>query len=108
MSGYEQLVTFLNMLGATCAVAANAWAARRGLVRLRPLRWAIVAYSCVYVVAYAWLVVHDDVLAWSKVMRGVSIVSWPLVWCAPAIIGVREVRAIARRIEEVGGGGGVT
>lgn len=102
MSGYEQLVTALNMVGAMCAVTANAWAARRGLYRLRPLRWAIVAYSVVYVVAYWWLLMNGDVLPWSRIMRGVSIVAWPLVWCAPAIVGVLETRAIARRIEAGG------
>jgi hypothetical protein len=54
-----------------------------------------------YVVAYGWLLIHQDVVLWSRVMRGVALVVWPTVWCIPAIVSVVATRKIIARIEDL-------
>lgn len=72
----------LNMAGASMAVVIN-FAAYRRTGRGGPqAAYAIVsALAAVYVVAYAVLGFADIFPAdWSAVMRGVSVLTWPLVW----------------------------
>ena len=102
MSGFDLTITLMNMVGAIAALACNAWAAAYGSERLRALRIGIALYSGIYVAAYAWLAIVEDVVAWSRVMRGVSLMAWPMVWCAPALAGVRTARRTVAEIEQLG------
>lgn len=101
MSGFDRSVIVVNMAGAVCAAWCNARAAVR-LPFLRPLRAAITAYCLLYVAAYVVLLVTEDVAPWSRVMRGVSIPSWVLVWAAPAWMAHRVTSRIVERIEAMG------
>lgn len=47
---------------------------------------SVAALSAIYVVSYAWLLLHPtERLAWSEVMSGVSLIAWPLIWVGPAM-----------------------
>ena len=104
MSTFDLVVVWLNMTGAVAAVAANWWAARHADPRKRPLWAAVAVLAAVYAGSYLWLVVEGDVVVWSKIMRGVSLIVWPLVWVSAPVLSVllfrRDRQAIQRKADE--------
>lgn len=86
MSTGDVIVIYVNMFAAFACLVINFMAARTGHPFLRPVRAMVAALLAVYVVAYGWLLTSGDVVAWSRIMRGVSIVAWPVAWgIAPAV-----------------------
>jgi hypothetical protein len=101
MTGFDLTIVLLNMVCAIAACCCNLWAAFHGPLPMRALRVGIGAYAAIYVIAYAWLAVFEDVAAWSKTMRGIGLGAWVMVWCGPAVMGVRSVRRIIHDIEQM-------
>jgi hypothetical protein len=103
----DTVVFILNGTFAFLAVAVNAWAARNDDRRRRPLRVAIGLLAAVYAVGYVWVLTTGDIADWSELFRGISVISWPLVWCAPPITGViihqRDKRKLQATIESSAG-----
>lgn len=93
------------MLGAGVAAWAHRWAWMETPPehrRARRMHRAIGYLSAVYVAGYAWLLSGTvSVVRWSQIFRGVSLVAFPLVWIAPAVMtarGWQRVRAAAQQI----------
>lgn len=101
MSGFDRWIVIFNMFGAFVALGCNLWAATRGSPHMRPVRVGVAAFAGIYVIAYGWLAVFEDTPAWSRVMRGVSLGVWPMVWCAPAIIGAHVTRRTIEQLEQL-------
>lgn len=92
MSGSDEATAWLNALMALAACGVNLAAAVRPgpFGQWAPMRAAIGMLAGVYAIAFALLA--SDMVAlvrWSPVMRGVSLVAWPLVWIAPALVSWR-------------------
>lgn len=97
---FDTVVIWLNFSGAVLAFCANLWAATRSDTRERPVWAAVAVLAAIYAGSYVWLMIDSDVVTWSKVMRGVSLVVWPLVWATAPILSVvlfRRDRAKVRR-----------
>lgn len=83
----ENVVVWINTLGAAGALYVNVQAYRFGLPRFRKACFMVAGLSFVYVAAYLFLLFGDvGYLLWSSWLRGVAMVVWPVVWMAPAII----------------------
>lgn len=97
----DTLIIWCNMLGAGVAAAVNAWCASVVASRTAPLRWTIAALASIYVAAYAVLLLVPSISGeWSRVMRGVSLVVWPLVWTWPAVAARNSVRRVVARLDD--------
>ena len=98
------------------AAAASAWAHREAwretppeAVRERRLHRAIRYLAALYVIGYGWLLTGTvPLVEWSRIFRGVSLIAFPLVWVAPALLATRRWRqereaaaAIVRASREV-------
>ena len=103
MTWYELLIFGLNFVGASAAAIVNGLAAgRRGMPVYRRMHTAIATLSVIYAGSYVWLLAEllsgadmaGAVLIWSSVMRGVALVVWPAVWCAPALCSLRIRRQL--------------
>jgi hypothetical protein len=101
MSGFDLTIVILNACGASVAFGCNAWAAKYGARSMRGLRIGIAIYAAMYAVAYVWLATFRDVTAWSRIMRGVALGTWPMVWCAPAIMSAQAIKRIVHNIEQM-------
>jgi hypothetical protein len=98
------------------AAAASAWAHRLAWqatppeeVHERRLHRAIGCLAALYTVGYGWLLTGAiPLVEWSRLFRGVSLIAFPLVWVAPALLATRRWRqereaaaAIVRASREV-------
>lgn len=104
----QAIISWLNALMALTAAGVNLAAALRPgpFGQWAPLRAAIAFLAFVYGVAYALLAAGIVPLSrWSPVMRGVSLVAWPLVWIAPAVVSwsvwFRATRQAKGHIESI-------
>lgn len=95
-TGFEQAIVILNAVGAGVACGWNLAAAAR-LARMRKYRSylhlhaVVAALAAGYVVAYCLLLLADiEVRDWSAFFRGVSLLTWPIVWTGPAVLHVRR------------------
>lgn len=87
LSTAENIVLWINTIGAAGALYVNVQAYRFGLSRFRKACFMVAGLSFVYVAAYLFLLFGDvDYLLWSSWLRGVAMVVWPVVWMMPAII----------------------
>jgi hypothetical protein len=98
MNRFDLVLVVINGVGAAVAGVVTGYAAVRSAY-MRGIRAAICAYSMLYAGAYAYLLGTQDIVPWSKVMRGVSVVAWPLVWIAPHVFGLRVTRQIVDQLE---------
>jgi hypothetical protein len=95
----DEWVAVMSLLGALGSVVANWSAARIGLVRFRTVHAAISTVSILYVAGYLWLLFGDvDPARWSSTLRGLSLVSWVVVWVMPAAMSVQMNRELHRAI----------
>lgn len=105
MTGFDTVVVWLNFTGAVLAAFAAWVGSRRDDPRKRPMWAAVAVLATIYAGSYVWLKIDGDVFVWSKIMRGVSLVVWPLVWVTPPIMSValfrRDQAAIARKAKAV-------
>jgi hypothetical protein len=97
--GVAQADAFLSGLALiTCAYAAVFANPKRRV------RYAATASLClIYVIGYVFLLLDfpPRVVEWSRYMRGVSLVSWVLVWMWPAIQDVRIYRSAKRSAKDL-------
>lgn len=100
MSDLERWVVLANSAMAAVAMVANLRTAVRSPEPWRHVRIPIGVLAGIYCVAYLWLFITEDVGPWSSVMRGVSILSWPIVWIRPAVVNLRLVRAMRTVVEQ--------
>ena len=97
----DEVVAGVSLVGALLSLVISWKAARYGLVRFRTIHAAVAAMSMVYVVGYLWLLLGDPPPAfWSSVMRGFSLVSWGVVWVAPAAVSLTVSRDLHAAIRE--------
>jgi len=100
LSVAELIVIAVNMVMVLAAVAINWRASQHGVVRYRIVHAAVAALSGVYAAGYLVLMLGDvSVENWSSVMRGVSIVAWPVVWWWPALTSLRVHRELKEALQ---------
>lgn len=90
-TAFDLAVIHANAALVTVALVACLYAYHRGNPRERWLRAAQIVTCAVYVISYLYLTLDylERVVAWSRVMRGVSLVAWIVVWIAPPILDVQ-------------------
>lgn len=102
MTFFEHNVILLNALFAFISFLINARAVRvLPAGRLRMVFTSIAFWSLFYVGGYTWLWLYRDVLGWSTILRGISLLVWPLVWMAPAWVITQEYLALRMKYEEL-------
>ena len=83
-------VVWANCVGASFAAWTLFHASRKALPQMRPVYAAASMLALIYTVSYIWLAFHPTRAAdWSEVMRPISMVTWWLVWTAPARTGMK-------------------
>lgn len=98
MSTLEHTVVLINSLCALVAFVANTITSKSAPPPWKVIRALVAVLALIYSGAYMWLYLNPDKLAsWSSTMRGVSILSWPIVWIWPAIVTYRVIR-LSRRV----------
>ena len=101
MSGVEHMVVLINSGCAALAFFVNAATSRAAPPPWKLIRALVSCLALIYSIAYLWLFLHPDrLLAWSSTMRGVSLLSWPIVWVRPAVVTLRVIR-LTRRVAEL-------
>lgn len=100
MTATDRVFIAINMALATISCAVHVVVAVR-LARLRALSAASATLAAMYVGAYVWLLVDPDVVHWSQIMRGVSIVVWPLIWILPGVTAVRARNDLVAKVGTV-------
>jgi hypothetical protein len=97
---FANCIVWLNILGAAVAAVVNFHASHVNPAPWSRIRLMIAAYATIYVGGYLWLLNVDDIAVWSQTMRGVSVLTWPLVWIAPAWVSTRVWREVKQQITD--------
>lgn len=100
MTSPEKFVFIMNMVGCGFAIFANLYAARHDDPRMRPVRAGVAVVAVLYQLGYWWVMETGSVDIWSKVMRGVSIWAWVVVWSIPPLWSVHIRRQDVKTIQE--------
>lgn len=94
-------VLWVNFFAISISAFYTRRAALRSDPRARPLFGAITALAAFYAAAYFVLIIVPlDVAVWGSVLRGFSIIVWPLVWVGPAVLAVRTFESDHARLVE--------
>ena len=101
MSTFDLLIIWFNVALAAASTVTCGWAATRDDPRHRVLWGAMAAMALFYTIGYIWLAVLQDVVPWSRFFRGVSLMTWPLVWTVPPIVLTRRHRSDLRYIRKI-------
>lgn len=89
--GFVEVVALLNSAFAGLAFVMSLAAARRGSLYHRWVFAAIAPLAAVYSASYGWLLFNlEHASTWSSVMRGVSLVAWPVAWWLPARVSIQR------------------
>lgn len=99
MNDLERWVIVANAVMAFIAMFVNAGTAHATPEPWRSVRIPIAVLAAIYCVAYLWLFITENVGPWSSIMRGVSILSWPIVWIRPPIVNRRVVDAMRHAVK---------
>lgn len=95
----ERLIVLLNSALAAVAFAVNAYAAKDAGPPWKAIRAAIATLAAVYSLGYLWLFFNPkSILDWSATFRGISPLSWPVVWIIPALVMRRTQKRVQRAI----------
>lgn len=101
MDDFDRFVVALNGVLALVAALANLHSARGATGDWRRVRVSIAAVATAYVLGYAYLAMFpDEIITWSKVMRGVSLLAWPIVWIHPAVVQRRSMKRTKEILEK--------
>jgi hypothetical protein len=96
----DNFIVWVNLFGALAAVCFNYKASHSGLIPMRKTHFLITGLAAIYSIAYLMLLLLDlPFLQWSSVLRGVSIVVWPIVWMWPAILSVQAWNNFSKLLE---------
>ena len=95
-------VFWWNAVGSLLAALANLYGAWKGDPRLAQLRASIAALALFYLLGYLLVIFSGwDPADWSAFYRRVALVSWPLVWVAPPLIGTRTHQRTTRALKQL-------
>ena len=101
MDLFERAVVALNALLALGATIANLLSSREATGEWRGVRVSIAAVATAYVIGYTYLAMFpEEIIVWSKVMRGVSLLAWPVVWIHPAVVQHRSMKRTKEILEK--------
>jgi len=102
LSVLENIVIWLNMIGATIAVYYNYKASSIGILKLRLVHFLIAGFGTVYVLGYLFLLLCDpQFLLWSAWFRGISLFVWFIVWIAPAYNSYKMWQDLEKKMKEI-------
>lgn len=88
------VVVWLNLAGAVAATVVAVIAARVA-PRYRAALVGTALLAALYSVGYGWLIFVDIHPAdWSRSLRWLGIVAWPLVWVYPSLRLIRRTTAL--------------
>lgn len=99
----DNLIFGLNMIGALAASWCNGKASTvyRLPHSVRRVFFITSGFALIYAMSYMALFVADlSVLNWGSIMRGVSLLVWPLVWIGPAYTISRHVLTTEKNITQ--------
>ena len=96
MDLFERAVVALNALLALTATVINLHASKKVVGEWRGVRVSIAAVATAYVL----VMFPEEIIVWSKVMRGVSLLAWPVVWIHPAVVQRRSVKRTREILEK--------
>ena len=99
MGTINTVIIWISFAEVIVGIVTLMWCARRDDPRRRPIWGAIAALSAVYAVGYSWLLSGANVLTWSNVFRGVTLLAWP-VWFVPALVVTRQHLADLKAIRD--------
>lgn len=97
------IIIIINCVMAFISGAVNLYASKHNPEPWKKIRFMVGVFAIIYGGCYLWLLSSEDLERWSSVMRGVSLVVWPLVWIAPAWVSIRvwiDVKKILRVDQE--------
>lgn len=96
-------VFWWNAGGAFAAAVANLYAVKAGDPKLAALRAAIAALAAFYLAGYLLVTLGGwDVGHWGEFYRKAAVITWPVVWVAPAVLGARNFKRTTRSIKNLG------
>lgn len=98
MSVVERSVVLLNSALAAVAFFVNVYAARDAGHPWKVIRASIATLAAIYALGYLWLFFNPGgILGWSATFRGISPLSWPVVWIIPALV----MRRTQKRVQQI-------
>lgn len=101
VGGVENVLIWLNLLGATGAFLVNRKAYKIGIPSHRKTSFLVARISVFYIVAFGVLILFDpSYLEWASIMRGVALVVWPVVWMQPAWMSIKIWREFPNLLRE--------
>ena len=102
LSVLENIVIWLNMIGATFAVYYNYQASSMGVPKLRLIHFLVAGFAAVYVTGYLFLLLCDPAfLLWSAWFRGISLFVWFIVWIGPAYTSSQIWQDLEKKVKEI-------
>lgn len=85
-----ELIAIVNMMFAFASMFVLLWATPQVGRPLNIILCVAAGLAFFYGLSYIWLVFNiAEGAAWSSVLRWVSLITWPVVWMAPALAMVR-------------------
>ena len=96
-------IVWANIVVIVVALCANGWALTHASPSRRPVYGTTIALCVIYLVSYGVLLgdFPQRVVTWSRVMRGVSLVAWVVVWTIPALYDVKLYRERRNAVEQL-------
>lgn len=99
MSTAERAIILINSLLAAVAFVVNVYASRGAGPPWKAIRAAIATLAAVHSLGYLWLFFNPGgILGWSATFRGISPLSWPIVWIYPALVMLRTQKRVQKVI----------
>ena len=82
----DSIVITYNIILCLLAAVANFAAAKVVPKKIALVKRSTAVLASIYCLGYSWLLFDDlPVAEWSSIFRGVSLLSWPIVWIWPAL-----------------------
>lgn len=102
LSILENIVIWLNCIGAILAVYYNYRASSSGIPKLRLVHFLVAGFAAVYVLGYLFLLFCDpQFLLWSAWFRGISLFVWFIVWIGPAYTSSQIWQDLEKKVKEI-------
>lgn len=102
LSVLENIVIWINCIGAVFAVYYNYKASSNGIPKLRLAHFLVSGFAAVYCLGYLFLLLCDpSFLIWSSWFRGISLFVWFIVWILPAYRSSRIWKKLQEQVKEI-------
>lgn len=99
LSLVDDIIVFLNILGAAYAIYWNFRADETGI--LFQTRVTVALMGIIYVIAYGILLFSEVTPgAWSSTLRMFALLSWYFVWSVPAKQSLKAQERLSHRLEK--------